>query len=167
MVKLRETRRERSYGGLLTALSYLFALIFALIVVRLFAPGLPYKSAGVHRVKVPYLTLELPLASAGAAEGPLARAVQGEEDAGLGLPHTAVMKRRRLTPGEYARWVKDWPWEGEHLFWRAEGVRYEIYFVPTAGETTRIPIPAGYGYTVTGNGSDGFVVAVWQRKAGK
>lgn len=158
MIKRREKRRERTYGNGITALSYLFALLFALLLVRTLVPSLPYQSAGVRRVKVPYLTLELPLSSGQVTEGPLAQAVRGEE-ADLGLPHTAVMKRQKLTAAEYAHWLRDWPWEGEHFTCRAEGVRYEIYFVRAGPEVTRVPIPAGYGYTVTGNGTDGFVVA--------
>lgn len=141
----------------MTAGSYLCALVFAAVLVRGFAPGVLSRGKGLERKYLPYLVLELSVDSEGVFQGDLLDGEPGE-------PHEVLRKRQGLEPGEYLRWLEQWSWEGEHLTRRVRGTEYEIYCVPAAGEVTRVPIPVGYDYRISGNGADRFVVTVWKKK---
>ena len=144
-----------------TLVSYLCTLAFAGFLLWMVLPGTLYQSGGLEKIPLPYLVLELPVDSAGAGDSPLAASLQGEEPA---PPHDAIMKKKRMTPEEYLRWLKRWTWKGEHLIRRHKGEEYEIYSIPAAPGTTRIPLPVGYEYRLSGNGEDGFVVTAWKKK---
>ena len=73
------------------------------------------------------------------------------------------MEKRGLSLAEYTRWLQNYPW-GDHLKVRQGGVQYEVYFVPAAVDTTRVPIPVGYRYTLSGDGEEGFIVTIHPRK---
>lgn len=135
--------------------SYLCALAVAMLLAGGF--GGPWQRSGVTKVYRPYLVLELPVPSEGVYAGSLAGTGEPEE------PHRGLMKRRRLNREEYLALLRQHPWEEEHLTFRQGGRRYEIYYVPAGGEVTQVPIPVGYGYSISGNGEDGFVAAVWKR----
>lgn len=143
----------------MTGISYLCALLFAIVLVGRFAPGVFSRGSGLERRYLPYLVLELPVRSERVFSGAL---VEGE----AGVPHDALMRKQGLEAGEYLRWLERWSWEGEHLTRRVRGREYEIYCVPAAGEVTQVPIPVGYDYAISGNGADGFVVTVWKKDAG-
>lgn len=153
-MKRKKRAEVQDYGGRITFFSYFCALAVAALLILPLAADVPYKNGGVERVKVPYFVLELPLESGKASEGLLA---QGEDP---GQPHSAVMKRKGLLPAEYAVWLRRWPWEGDHYKCRVQGARYEIYYVKASPGITRVPIPAGYEYTILGDGGEGFAVAV-------
>lgn len=157
-MKWKHRKENPGYGGRITFFSYFCALAVASLLILPLVAEAPYKGGGIERVKVPYLVLELPLKSGLAQEGPLAA---GETP---GEPHDTVMRRKGLLPAEYAVWLRRWPWEGEHYRCRVQGEQYEIYYVKAAAGVTRIPIPAGYEYTITGDGGEGFAVAVHKPK---
>lgn len=161
MGTIRRSSQQQTGGRPFTAVSYLCALAAALLLCGAIGPGKLWRRSGIRKVYRPYYVLELPLPREAAAQGPLA--VPGEE---LPPVHQKLMKQKRKeTPEEYAGWLRDYPWEGEHLTARLDGTEYEIYFVPAApGEITRVPIPVGYEYTVSGNGADGFIVTAGKAK---
>ena len=121
----------------MTGISYLCTLLFAIVLVGRFAPGVFSRGSGLERRYLPYLVLELPVRSERVFSGAL---VEGE----AGVPHDALMRKQGLEAGEYLRWLERWSWEGEHLTRRVRGREYEIYCVPAAGEVTQVPIPVGY-----------------------
>lgn len=153
-MKWKKRTETQGYGSRITFFSYFCALAVAALAILPLAADAPYKSGGVKRVKVPYFVLELPLESEKALEGPLAE----EEDPGP--PHSIVMERKGFLPAEYAVWLRRWPWDGEHYTCRVQGRKYEIYYVKASAGITRIPIPAGYEYSIMGDGGEGFAVAV-------
>jgi len=150
----------RARGLWVTAASYFFALAFAAVVLRAAAPEGFYRS-GLEKKHLPYLVLELPVDSAGVTEGPLAGILAGGDP---GSPHDTLMKKQKAAGEEYLRWLRQWSWEGEHLVRRVKGTEYEIYWVPAAPETTQVPIPVGYDYSISGDGSGGFIVTAHKRK---
>ena len=89
------------------------------------------------------------------ALGPLAG--NGEE---LPSPHRQLIRRHGPDLWEYTQWLRRYPWEGEHLEVRQWGDSYEVYFVPATPGTTRVPVPVGYDYTLSGDGESGFIVTV-------
>ena len=157
MVMSRERSRQRYWGGWLTALSYLCAFALALVLCRGFAPGGRWhrNGPGLRRERRPYLVLELPVAWEDTALGPLAGT--GEE---LPSPHRQLIRRHGPDLWEYTQWLRRYPWEGEHLEVRQWGDSYEVYFVPATPGTTRVPVPVGYDYTLSGDGESGFIVTV-------
>ena len=73
------------------------------------------------------------------------------------------MERRGLDREEYLSLLRQYTWEGEHLTFRWKGTKYQLYYVPAKRTTTPVPIPAGHGYTISGNDEDGFIAAVWEK----
>lgn len=144
-------------GSPFTVLAYLFAVLMALALCGAIGPGGLWRRSGVQRVYRPYLVLELPVSGERITQGALAG--DGTE---IPPPHQKLMQGRRLSLPEYIDWLRRYPWEESHRKVRLDGVRYEIYYVSAGEETTRVPIPVGYEYHLSGNGEDGFVVTVWE-----
>jgi len=91
----------------------------------------------------------------------------------VGVPHSYVISKERYCLEEYITALKDYTFDGKLLCIDSEGVigecelltmpenGYVIYYVPSEGAETVMSIPANAdSYTVSGNNSDGFVVAV-------
>lgn len=148
-------------GGWIPFAAYLCALAFGLALLWMALPKGAERGKGLERVYRPYLVLELPVDPAKAADCPLGEQLAAGEAV---QPHATLMKRQRLRPEEYLRWLERWTWEGEHLTRKVRGVEYEVYFVPAAPGTTQVPIPVGYDYRLSGNGGTGFLVTAWKRK---
>lgn len=144
-------------GSPFTVLSYLFAVLMAMALCGTIGPGGLWRRSGLRKEYRSYLVLELPVSRERLAQGPLA----GD---GTELPplHRRLMERRRLSLPEYTEWLKRYTWEGGRRKVRLDGARYEIYFVPAGEEATRVPIPVGYEYSLSGNGEDGFIVTIWE-----
>lgn len=159
MAKRRQSSEQRGWSRPFTLLGFFCAFAVALFLCGAVSPGgRPWHPSGVRRVYRPYLVLELPVPREQAARGPLAGT--GEE---IPPPHLAQMEKRGLSLAEYTRWLQNYPW-GDHLKVRQGGVQYEVYFVPAAVDTTRVPIPVGYQYTLSGDGEDGFIVTIHPKK---
>lgn len=144
-------------GSPFTVLAYLSAVLVALALCGAIGPGGLWRRSGLRKEYVPYLVLELPVSREGIAQGVLA-----EEGGELPPPHEKLMESRRLSLPEYAGWLRGYSWEGSHLKASQDGVRYQVYYVPAGEETTRVPIPVGYEYILSGNGEDGFIVTIWE-----
>lgn len=154
----RETRGKRGRGkaaGGIAAVSYLCALAVAMLLAAGF--GGPWRYSGVTKVYRPYLVLELPVPTEQVHSGGLTAA--GSPDA----VQQALMDRKKLDRAGVVALVREHPWEEDHLIFRYRGKKYELYFVAARGETTQVPIPVGYDYSISGNDEDGFVAAVWKR----
>lgn len=156
MAKRRRNSPQRGIMSPFTALAYLCAVLVALALCGAIGPGGLWRRSGLRKEYRSYLVLELPVPEEGIDQGPLA----GD---GTELPpiHQELMKRRRLSLPEYIDWLRRYPWEGSHLKRSLDGARYEVYYVPAGEEATRVPIPVGYEYFLSGNGEDGFIVTVW------
>ena len=91
----------------------------------------------------------------------------------VGVPHSYVISKERYCLEEYIEALKEYTLSGKLLCIDADGeigecdmntlpeAGYVIYYVPSAGAETVIEYPAESDeYSVSGNNSDGFVVAV-------
>lgn len=82
----------------------------------------------------------------------------------VGMPHSALMAQNKLCLEEYLEFIKT-----NYTFGQSNpctvaipnGVTYEIYYVAKSdGDTTQVPVPKDYPYTISGNNYDGFIVTV-------
>ncbi len=78
----------------------------------------------------------------------------------VGLPHAATIREKGFCLEEYIDYLRQFPYDGEHLQVTAEGKSYEIYFVKADGKKTKIPVPKNKTYNLSGNNTDGFIVTV-------
>ncbi|MBQ8510595.1 MAG: M15 family metallopeptidase [Clostridia bacterium] len=80
----------------------------------------------------------------------------------VGKPHAYYMVQNNLCLEEYIEKLRGHhTFDGEHLLITDdEGASWEIYFVPSAGETTQVPVPKYQEYTISGNNVDGFIVTM-------
>lgn len=78
----------------------------------------------------------------------------------VGVPHAENMKNLKLCLEEYIEFLKNYryytnPFQGE-----GNAANYSIYYVPAAGDMTKIPVPETKKYEISGNNKDGFIVTV-------
>lgn len=78
----------------------------------------------------------------------------------VGSAHAAVMEEKGFCLEEYIDFLRNYPFDGEHLNTSAGGKDYEIYFVPADADTVEVPVPKDKEYTISGNNVDGFIVTV-------
>lgn len=79
----------------------------------------------------------------------------------VGKPHAYYISSKNLCLEEYIDLLRGYPFDGKHLtFTDDEGASWEIYFVPSAGDGTQVPIPKYQEYTISGNNVDGFIVTM-------
>lgn len=80
----------------------------------------------------------------------------------VGLPHSYYMKKNNLVLEEYINLLRGYPFDGGHLTVSDDlGGTYEIYTVPLAnGEITRIPVPEGAEYNISGSNGNEFIVTL-------
>ena len=79
----------------------------------------------------------------------------------VGKVHAMYMTDNAITLEEYTDLLRTkYTYDGEHLQYSDGSTNYEIYFVPSddGADTTNVPVPSGYDYTISGNNVDGFVV---------
>ena len=153
----RSSPPQHTVGSPFTILAYFSMLMAALVICGAVGPGRMWRRSGVRKEYRSYLVLELPVSREETVRGPLAG--DGSE---IPPPHQKLMKNRRLSPSDYAAWLQSYSWEGSRLRVRQDGVRYQVYYVPAAGETARVPVPVGYEYALSGDGQDGFIVTIWE-----
>ncbi len=80
----------------------------------------------------------------------------------VGIPHAGYIMQNGICLEEYIALLYGYDYEREHLqITDSENKIYEIYYYPAdaSAETTMLPVPSGYDYTVSGNNRDGFIVA--------
>ena len=78
----------------------------------------------------------------------------------VGVPHAWYMSENNLVLEEYLAFLEKNARVGENSlkFTACDGKNYEVWFVPVEGEKTRVPVPEGREYTVSGNNYNGFIV---------
>ena len=77
----------------------------------------------------------------------------------VGRGHAAYMAENSLTLEEYLARVAGYS-AASPLKFAADGVRYTVYYVPLSGSETKIELPAGADYTVSGDNDAGFIVTL-------
>ena len=82
----------------------------------------------------------------------------------VGIAHATYMTKSGICLEEYIDLLRDrYKYEDNHLnVTDDDGNRYEIFYVPSddGSETTKVPVPSGCRYDISGNNSDGFIVTV-------
>lgn len=78
----------------------------------------------------------------------------------VGLPHAAVIQEKDFCLEEYMDYLKQFPYDGEHLQVTAKGKDYEIYYVQAGNGKTKVPVPKNKEYALSGNNTDGFIVTI-------
>lgn len=78
----------------------------------------------------------------------------------IGVPHAYIVTDKNFCLEEYIEYLKAFTFDKEHLKVRCEAGAYEIYFVPSDGKETLVPVPSDKVYEVSGNNIDGFIVTV-------
>ena len=74
----------------------------------------------------------------------------------VGVPHSYIIVENDFCYEEYIDYLRQFPFDGEHLTYTVDGTEYEIYFV----EGLEVPVPESGDYTVSGNNVDGFIVTI-------
>lgn len=72
----------------------------------------------------------------------------------VGIPHASLMTEKGLCLEEYVTYLRQFPYNGEHLKTTYNGQTYEIYYETGA----QIHVPKEGTYTVSGNNEDGFII---------
>ncbi len=80
----------------------------------------------------------------------------------VGIPHSYIMKEMDYCLEQYIDYIRMHTVSDEHIKYDIEGVgSYDIYYVPASdGVATKVPVPEGYEYTVSGDNVGGFIVTV-------
>jgi D-alanyl-D-alanine carboxypeptidase len=80
----------------------------------------------------------------------------------VGLPHSVYMKENNLCLEEYVAYVKErFDFTKNHLPVTTEQGIYEVYYIrANPAEDVEITVNTTGGYSVSGNNSDGFIVAI-------
>ena len=78
----------------------------------------------------------------------------------VGIPHAAVIREKGLCLEEYMDYLRQFPYDGEHLQVTAQVKNYEIYYVKADGKKTKVPVPENKDYSLSGNNTDGFIVTI-------
>lgn len=78
----------------------------------------------------------------------------------VGIPHAEIMTYMDLCVEEYVMYLKDYPFDGEHLKFTSEsGKKYEIYYQDAvSSDIPVINVPSNASYAVSGNNIDGFII---------
>lgn len=83
----------------------------------------------------------------------------------VGYPHSETMKERALTLEEYTDYLKQFPYQGNHLRFKSNWRDFEIFYVPVQDDKEAIiEIPDNIPYQVSGNNEDGVVVTLWKNQ---
>lgn len=78
----------------------------------------------------------------------------------VGVPHAYIITMKQFAFEEYMDYLKQFTFDNRHLEVVCDAGAYEIYFVPSEGKETSVPVPRGKSYTLSGNNEDGFIVTV-------
>ncbi|UVI30668.1 D-alanyl-D-alanine carboxypeptidase family protein [Paenibacillus spongiae] len=80
----------------------------------------------------------------------------------VGVPHAIIMENYDLCLEEYIVYMKQFAFEGTHLYMKVKQHLIEIYAIDVADEgETLIPIRSGSRYEWSGNNTDGFIVTIF------
>lgn len=79
----------------------------------------------------------------------------------VGHPHARIMSERGLCLEEYIELLRQYRYDGEHLWFSEKPRRFEIFYVPER-QFGPDAVPDCGCYQVSGNNVDGFIVTVWR-----
>ncbi|HBI74394.1 MAG TPA: peptidase M15 [Lachnospiraceae bacterium] len=83
----------------------------------------------------------------------------------VGYPHSEAMREKDFTLEEYTDYLKEFPYQGEHLRFRKKRYNFEVFHVPVPeSREVMIEIPEDIPYQVSGNNEDGVVVTLWRER---
>lgn len=83
----------------------------------------------------------------------------------VGYPHSEVIKEKEVTLEEYTDYLKQFPFQGNHLCFKSHWRDFEIFYVPIRGNQEAIvEIPDGIPYQISGNNEDGVVITLWREQ---
>ncbi len=77
----------------------------------------------------------------------------------IGAVHAGLMKQENLTLSSYYDYLRGHTLDVP-LFYTYGDTTYTVYFVPSEGSITEVPVPLNATYEISGNNSDGFIVTV-------
>ncbi len=77
----------------------------------------------------------------------------------VGKVHAGIMKSSGLCLEEYIEWIKKYTYDSLPYECESGGVKYEIYYAPSMGDTTSVRVPVSGNYSVSGNGKDGYIIS--------
>lgn len=78
----------------------------------------------------------------------------------IGKVHAEALTKGNYCLEEYIDMLRLHDQENPYSFVSETGASYQIYYVPSSGTTTEVPVPQGKEYTVSGTNEGGFVVTV-------
>ncbi len=81
----------------------------------------------------------------------------------VGYPHSEIMWNNHLSLEEYIPFIKQFPYEGEHLSISQKEKNIEVFFVNSHSDKTSIDLPENDLFQVSGNNVDGFIVTLWRQ----
>lgn len=74
----------------------------------------------------------------------------------VGLPHSKIMYDNNLCLEEYIDYLRQYPFDGEHLLASVDDEEFEIYYC----EGYNVTVPKDREYEISGNNVDGFIVTI-------
>lgn len=74
----------------------------------------------------------------------------------VSVPHSYIIVDHDFCLEEYIDYLRQFPFDGEHLTYTVGNQEYEIYYV----KGLEVPVPESGNYTVSGNNVDGFIVTI-------
>ena len=77
----------------------------------------------------------------------------------IGKVHAGIMQSQNLTLSGYYDYLRAHTMDVP-LYYTVGETIYTVYYVPSAGGTTEVPIPKKAKYEISGNNSDGYIVTV-------
>lgn len=83
----------------------------------------------------------------------------------VGIPHAYLMTIHGFCLEEYLSYIRQFTFKEEHLMMTTDQGTYEIYYVPAKQYETKIPVPQGKTYTISGDNVEGFIVTLYLEQA--
>lgn len=77
----------------------------------------------------------------------------------IGRLHAGIMHEQGLSLTGYFNLLKGQTMDAP-LHYTLGETQYSVYYVPSEGVTTEVPVPEGKDYEISGNNSDGYIVTV-------
>ena len=84
----------------------------------------------------------------------------------VGCPHSELITENAFTLEEYIDYLKQFHYQGEHLYFRNHFGDYEIFYVPIQSEKKiAVELVGKVPYRISGNNEDGVVITMQRRQA--
>ena len=81
----------------------------------------------------------------------------------VGYPHSVIIREKAFTLENYTDYLKQFPYEGDHLRWKCNQRDFEIFYVPVRDNlNASVKISDGIPFQFSGNNEGGVVVTLWR-----